>query len=349
MPTLTPSTSQPPDVPAGRPRTAANRDLPPGLKRRAGKKGPRYYYIHASGYQQPLGSDFDKALEQYPRLRAADKAKTTSGGFSAVANAFEREYLPGLALKTQREYENGLKALRAVFKDAPLESITPGAVGGLKRELRDTKVAFNRLKSLLSVLWNWARECGITAAPNPCVGVKGYSERARDVVVTDAMYFAVYDRGEQAMRDWMDLTITAGPRVSDVLRILRPTPEQLAAGEFHVYHGKRTRRVVRVGYEGDLRTVVERILARTRGIASVYLIHDERGQPYNYWQLRDMFDAARTAAGQTYQMRDLRPKSATDAKTLEEAGDRLAHEDLRTTRRVYRRILRAHPGKLPSR
>lgn len=342
------STTLPPDVPRGRPRTAANRDLLPGIKRRPGKKADLFYYIHASGYQEPLGSDWDVVLKRYPQLRAADKASATGSGFTAVSKAFEEEYLPGLAVKTQKEYASGLQALRDVFGDAPLESILPGAVGGLKRELRDTKTTFNRLKALLSVMWNWARESGITTAPNPCAGVKGYPEKPREVIVTDRRYFAVYDHAAQPLKDWMDLTVTAGPRVSDVLRILRPTAENLAAGELHVFHGK-TRKTVRVDYEEDLVTVVEGILQRSSGVRSVYLIHDEHGQPYNYWQLRDMFDAARAAAGETYQMRDLRAKSATDAKTLEEAQDRLAHEDPRTTRKHYRRIRRARPGRLPRR
>lgn len=345
----TPSTSQPLDVPRGRPRTAANRDLLPGLKRRPGKKGDSYYFCHSSGYQEPLGKDLDQAIKRYPLLRAADKANVMGGGFTAVADAFEREYLPGLSGKTQGEYKRGLKQLRAVFLEAPLESIVPGTVGGLKRELRDTPTGFNRLKALLSILWNWSREAGLTSAPNPCSGVKGYPEHARTVVVTDKMYFNVYDRGPQALRDWMDITVTAGQRVSDALRVLRPTQEALDAGELHVFHGKRTRKVVRVDFEDDLKEAVERILTRTTGIRSVYLIHDENGQPYSYWQLREMFDTARAAAGETFQMRDMRAKSATDDSSEEEARARLAHTDVRTTRRHYVRILRARPGRLPRR
>lgn len=337
------------DVPPGRPRTAANRDLLPGLKRRRAKGKPdRYYYIHASGYQEPLGTDLASIIKRYPQLRAADQANVEGGGFSAVADAFEREHLPGLAVKTQREYTAGLKVLRAVFGSAALETIHPGAVGGLKRELRDTKTAFNRLKALLSVLWNWAREGGITAAPNPCVGVRGYRERPRDVVVTPGMYYAVYDRGDLVLQDWMDLTVTAGPRVSDVLRILRPTPESIAEGELHVFHGK-TRKAVKVDFEGDLKLVVERIMARSAGVSSVYLIHDERGQPYTYAQLRKRFDDARALAGVDFQRRDLRSTSADSADTIEEAADRLAHSDTRTTRRHYRRVKRAKPGRLPQR
>lgn len=354
-----PLTSPPPDVPRGRPRTPENRDLLPGIKRRPGKQGDSYYFVHDSGYQEPLGKDYDEVIRRYPALRAAAKAGLQGEGFSAVADAFEIEYLPGLAKKTANEYTNGLAVLRKVFGSAPLETILPGAVGALKRELRATPTAFNRLKALLSVLWNWSREGGLTAAPNPCTGVKGYHEHARDVVVTDRMYFAVYDQAEQMVKDWMDMTVTSGPRVSDVLKILRPTAETLNAGELHVFHGKRTRKVVRVDYEDDLREVVESILARTAGVRSVYLIHDERGQPYSYAQLKDRFDAARAAARAKaeeegvawvdYQRRDLRAKSATDAKTLGEAQDRLAHADPRTTQKHYRRVLRARPGRLPTR
>ena len=92
-------------------------------------------------------------------------------------------------------------------------------------------------------------------------------------------------------------------------------------------------------------------------------MQDDKGQPLTYWRLRAMFDRAREAVREearrtgdealaelaNWQMRDLRPKSGTDAESLEEAQNRLGHDDPATTRRVYQRIIKAKAGRLPKR
>ncbi|MCC7173267.1 MAG: phage integrase Arm DNA-binding domain-containing protein [Planctomycetes bacterium] len=350
-------------MPPGRPRSASNRDLPPRLRRRQRARAVYFYYRHADGTEEPLGTDYAHALERWKELETTPLATGTS--FASIAAAFEREYVPSRKPKTQREYALGLKRLVRVFGEAPIATIKPGAVGQLKRTLRDVPVQFDRLRALLSTLWNWAREAGLTEAPNPCIGVRGYGRSQRDVYVSSDMFFAVYDRAEPALRDWMDLSVLLAPRVVDVLRLTR---SQIRDGALEVGHSKRSK-VTRLPIDADLQTVLERVLARARErsearkVSSVYLVQDEEGQPLTYWRLRAMFDRARAAVRKEaeeaqdaglaaladWQMRDLRPKSATDADSLEEAQNRLGHDDPATTRRVYQRIIKAKAGRLPRR
>jgi hypothetical protein len=86
---------------------------------------------------------------------------------------------------------------------------------------------------------------------------------------------------------------------------------------------------------------------------------DENGQPLTYSRLRKMFDQAQDKAAAKWKemgkewvrwkRKDLRTKNATDAQTLQEAQERLAHSDSRTTKAHYRLGLKAKPGRLPQR
>ena len=76
----------------------------------------------------------------------------------------------------------------------------------------------NREKALFSHIFNKAREWGYTAAPNPCAGVKGFTERGRDAYIEDVTYKAVWDAADWPTRDAMDLAYLTGQRPADVLK-----------------------------------------------------------------------------------------------------------------------------------
>jgi integrase len=59
---------------------------------------------------------------------------------------------------------------------------------------------------------------------------------------------------------------------------------------------------------------------------SQWLIHDENGQPLTYWMLRNRFDKPWTAAGVSFQFRDIRVKSVTDMEDLGRAQQLLGHK-----------------------
>ena len=91
-----------------------------------------------------------------------------------------------------------LKQLLAYFDDppCPLESIEPVSVQGyLDWRSPKAKVRANRVKALLSHIWNWARSKGYTKLANPCAGIKGNKETGRDVYVEDDAFNAVWKLG----------------------------------------------------------------------------------------------------------------------------------------------------------
>lgn len=346
--------------PAGRPRKGTNTDLPPRLLRRPSTRSPSgflFYYLHRDGHKEPLGGDEAKARQRWHEIEMEPLLAHTEG-FTAIANAYRQEAMPRLALETRKGYEKYLRRLEAVFKTSPLNAIKPRHIGALKRELRDSPVAFNRMKATLSALWFFALENGLTDAPNPCKEIHRHTEKASTVRVTDEMYHAVYDRGDQVLRDWMDLTLTAGQRVNDILELRRTDITLDDAGRrcLGAYQAK-TKKTVPLAVEADLDAVLERLLTRQRKISGPYLIQTDSGQRVTYAMIRKRFDQAQRAAAKDwekmgkewtyFQRRDLRAKSATDADTIEEAQQRLGHELPSTTARHYRRQVTAKPGRLP--
>lgn len=342
-------------MPAGRPRKQHNSDLLPRLKRRGGKK-PRYYFVHGNGYQEPLGSDYSVAVERWKSLYSPT-ASASPTAFKAVSQAFQQsESFKELAPRTQYWYRMGLARLELVFKSAPLETIRPKNIRGLKKAMVATKTLFNRYRSLISTLYWWATdEEELVECDNPTFGVSEYRTKPKKVKVTSAMYYAVYDEGPQVMKDWMDLDVIIGQRVSDALT-LKIT--DIDAGKINAAHGK-TGGIVELPIEGDLESVLNGIKERRKKVGSIYLIADDNGQPLTYWRLRNMFDDAKERAKKkweaegrewvNWQRKDLRTKNATDADTLEQAQERLAHTDSRTTKRHYRLGLKAKPGRTPQR
>lgn len=318
----------------------------------------RYYYQHPDGTQEALGGDFNIAKKRCLEIHTNPIAYAP-GSFTAIADQFETHALAGLSVKTQYEYRLGLKRLRSVFKHAPIASIKPGAVGSLMHELRETPFQANRLKALLSRVWNWARSRGLTSAPNPCTGVEGFPEPPRAVVVTGAMFWAVYDQGDQVLRDWLRLDIMIGQRVTDVLRIKRT---DICAENGRRWIGLRSTKTGVGGHidiENELVDLVDELLARPRAATGPWLIQTDAGQRVTYNMISDRFNAARNAARelaaergepwQNWQMSDVRKASLNQAKTLEEARRRGLHTDPRTTARHYEIIIAAVPGRLPKR
>lgn len=88
----------------------------------------------------------------------------------------------------------------------------------------------------------------------------------------------------------------------------------------------KTGKKLRITIEGELDTVLERILARKHKVTGLWLIQDEDGQPLSYEMPRFRFHRARQAAKVKFQFRDIRAKAATDTENLAHAQKLLGHK-----------------------
>lgn len=310
----------------GRPKTVYL-ELPPRMGARPLKSGRiRYYYTGIPGKKIPLGADLNEARLKWAKF---ENGEDDSSKFMAVSERWKKDELKKLAFRTQKSYSEHLVNLQGAFKAFTLNDIQPVDVRQYL-DRRSKKVAANREVSLLSVIFNWARERGLTGNANPCLGVKRNKERPRGRYVTDEEYDAAIAKAPAFLRDTMDLALLTGQRVSDVLKMTR---QDMREGVLSVVQDK-TLAKVGIRIEGDLKIVLERILARPRAVSSVFLICDERGQRVSYWAINYAF----TKLGVDWQFRDLRAKMVTDEPDLKTAQRRAGHKSERTTAEVYRRV-----------
>lgn len=317
----------------GRPRKN-NRHLPPRVYSRYGS----LWYV-APGTTKWL--KLEDGLVTWAKLVEASKSPAAT--LSALWASYELEVLGKKSPKTQRNRRQEWSALERHFGQASAESIESHHVWSYWIKRGETSQAKHEIRCL-SALLTYARQVGALNAPNPCFGLKflGGSE-SRDRYVTDDEFVAVRDLANPMMGFAMDLALITGMSQKDILRLERK--QLLEDGIF--FERAKTGKGQLIEWNDDLRAVVAGILKTEPQLRRV-LICTEAGKPYTsggfqaIWQ-RLMKKAVGSTPGsgviQTrFTFHDIRAKSLSDAKSLEEAQKRGGHSDSKLTQRVYRRL-----------
>ena len=317
----------------GRPKSVWH-DLPPRMSARRLKKSIRYYY-QANSKKIALGSDLIAAKEEWARLERHGPKLL----FPNVSRLYrDTDEFRGFSVSTKDHYERALRNLEVYFRKYALEQIQPRHVKNYLRK-RSKKGAALFEKRVGSAMFNWARGEGYTNAPNPFHGIKfsRAEKRAyqptgrRKVYVSDPHFQETYQRGDDILRDCMDLAYLAGQRPGDILKALRTD----IVDDVWWVEQEKTGERVGIKVEGELAAVLERALTRPRKAQSLYIIADENGQRVRYGRMNARHRAAR--GDEKWQFRDIRAKTATDADDLKHAQRLLGHVNEQTTAAVYRR------------
>ncbi len=241
-----------------------------------------YYYDHGGKprREEPLGPDYGLAIQKwadYERSRYAKEKLAEVITFRYVADRYRAVVMPTKSPATQACNARELKQLLDFFDDppGPLDAIAPMHVRKYLIHRSSSPVRANREKALLSHLWNFARDADYTNLANPCAGIKGNKEKARDVYVDDATYLAFWTAADQPLRDAMDLAYLTGQRPADVLRMQET---DVRDGSLELTQAK-TGAKLRIGVTGELADLLARISERKRGYAvrAMRLIVDEDG------------------------------------------------------------------------
>lgn len=345
-----------------RQRSSANRDLPPRMIRRirkgtTGKIWVSYYYNgrDAAGKRKeiPLGTDLDQAKVEWARLERKVPPKPNRL-MAYVFDRYEKEIIPGKAIRTQSDNHKELKQLRKAFESAPIESITPQVVAQY-RDARTAKVRANREIALLSHTFTIAREWGLTDKANPCLGVRRNKEKPRDYYAGEIVWNAVYSEAAQELKDAMDLAYLTGQRPADVLKI---AATDLNNGFLLIGQGKTEKRLrIRLsdaGIQSGLSTFIDDLLERRalNGVKTSTMITNSSGLRMSQQMLRNRWDDAREKAAikaamsgdpalaasiRDFQFKDIRPKAASEIE-LTHASRLLGHSTEEITKKVYRRV-----------
>lgn len=319
----------------GRPRTS-NKHLPKGIS-----------IIHGSYWFKPPGKGAKRVrvcavgqdVELYTFL--ANQAKP-AGPVRTMADLFdryEREVIPTLEPRTQKDYRRHLLKLREIFGHMPPNDVLPRHVGRFL-DVDKGKIQRNRQVAVLSAVFSKAVGRWYEADRNPCQHVERNPSKARDRNVTDAEYAAVYALHKPRMQIAMDLALLTGQRQGDLLKLTwkQVTPEGIT------FRQSKTGKRLMVGMSPALEAVLLRARALLPNLPREYVLRRRNGAPYTengfraIWQ-RVMRKYAKTGA-ERFTFHDLRAKSATDSVSIEAAYERLGHTSMAMTRKVYDRGVR---------
>lgn len=317
-------------------RRSKDKHLPPHLY----KRSDGYYYRHPNGGEKKVAKadDLALALVEWAKLEGATLSPDAVT-FGPIAEQWKKAWLPTVSVRTQRDYKRHVERLVEVFGTSSLDSITPRDVATY-RDKRSAKVQANREIAVLSILFGWAREHGYTQQPNPCTGLRRNKETGRDVYMSDAVFDAIFNQGDQSVKDAMNIAVRTGADVSVILTVKRTAVvnDELRMGRTKTDTPVRYRLKGEDGKLNELGKIVKEILERKRNATGPNLIQDQNGQRVPYYTFADRFDVARTKAGYQpgeYQFRDIRPKVATDQEDIQRAQDLLGHRHRSTTERHY--------------
>jgi integrase len=300
----------------------------------------------------------------YRKLAELIDVRRSCPTMSGVFDRYLIEVLPGLALRTQSDYRGYIENLRIVFGSAPPREVTPGHVGDYQSKRAERSIVqANREKSCLSAVFTAALKWHLVDT-NPCRLVPKLREAARDRYVTDTEFMAVYRLASPMLQSAMDLATMTGQREGDLLQLSRSqlTDEGIAfsigkSKRRHPRHGKivETAKKLIIEWSPELRAVTDRLKKLGPDIRPT-LLCNLKGKPFTPDGFRSNWhrlmarattegeDGTAPALAERFTFHDLRAKSASD-DNLEGATERLAHEDPRTTQKVYRRKpRRARPG-----
>lgn len=331
-----------------------NFNLPPGVHkrtvRREGKEYTYYSYQISSKPRReiPLGKDYASAIVKWAELSSrAPLPFVEKPTFIDLKIRYIAKVIPTKAARTQRDNFREIEMLEKFFGSppAPIDEIRPMHVRQYmqwRTSSGDAYVRANREKALLSHMFNFAREEGLTDNQNPCRGIKGFSEQGRShVYIEDEEYEQVISCADQPTAFALRLAYLTGQRPADVIGL---DLSQIKPGIIQ-FDQRKTGARLRMKIVGELAVLLDEILSYRKEKKSMHtlLLCNERGARLTYEAFRQRFDKARAKSKispNDFQFRDLRAKAATDTEeitgSIRKAQQQLGHVNLSMTEHYTR-------------
>lgn len=306
------------------------------LPRRMYEKRGAYYFVTKSNEWKPLGRDYPEALRQYAAILAGDAPGHT---IELLWAKYQTQALLKLAKKTQTNRRNDMKWPLKVFGEMSPAAIEPHHVWTYWRERGETEQARHEIRAL-SALLTYARQCGARSTENPCFDLRLPGAKARDVYVTDAMFYAVRDIAPPMLGYAMDLAWCAGLDSGTIRRLEWRNVTKTGL----LFERGKTKKLQQIDGE-DLVSIL-RQLRQERPQVRRSIICARNGLAYtedgfqSAWQdaVAKAIKLERLKAEERYHFHDIRAKGGSEAESDEAASALLGHGDVQVTRKHYRRL-----------
>ncbi|MFM9926933.1 tyrosine-type recombinase/integrase [Variovorax sp. H27-G14] len=358
-----------------RPRTVNKKipDLPRGMR----KVGSVWYWRGTDGLTKEIEARLKEAgismrcgttpvqarvwWEKHisPALVAAVPDDDVAGTVEEVIRKYEADELSTIKREaTRTEYKGRIKRLRIAFRTkrypkAEVQALLPGYLSAVTvtqhlHANRERAASANKDIQTLSRMFRLARvRWGLTTF-NPCDGIEYLPEAPRDQYVSDERYAQIYNVASPLLQCMLEISTQTGAREGMIFDI--------RIGDFDADHidlrvtkKRNDKGFTTKGYTmtPDLWAALTRALElrkKNRGgaasLPSDYLFITKQGKPYGKEAFKTLWRAVRTKLGlapREITFHDMRAKAASDSDSDVSAQELLHHEDVKVTKRVYRR------------
>jgi integrase len=327
------------------------------------RKYPKRVYLkHGSLWFVDLGRRWHKLCREDAGEVAMFQAlarhleKLPLSRMPAAIAKFKLEYLPGLALTSQKEHKRLLDIAADEFEAFDVPEVQPSDIArSVKQRYPGRPTAARHYKARLSTFFRWAVEQGLCSS-NPCREIWLKAPPRRERYITDDEFTKVRAKlllgkdgketaaGEMA-RAFVELCYLTIQRPTDIRRLLwSQVRDDAIAFKPSKTAGSSGAKVL-VPITPDIRWVLERARAfvpktrkgkEQRELKSIYVVHALDGSPYTMSGLRSAWVRACKRAGVTNAtIKDLRAKALTDARRAGYGKEALqvaaAHASFETT------------------
>lgn len=287
------------------------------LPSRVYRKHGAYYYVRPDGKWLRLGKTLADAYRELAILSADGREGTIDG----LVARYLREVTPKKAPSTQKQDRYRAAQILAVFGAERPENIRPTHIAQYLDKRGN--VAANREKAFLSHVFSMAMRWGAVDW-NPCRGVHRNPEAPRERYPE---HWEVEAVGKHLKPAWavrcIRLAYLVGQRPGDVLATSR---QQLTSGGIN-YRQSKTGKKLLVEWSPALSGCARDCLEHAGGFLLFCRTVKGQERPYTYWALNSAWRRAMRAAlragdlQERFTLRDMRPKSGTDAQDKELLGN----------------------------
>lgn len=312
---------------------------------------PRYVtIIHGSYWYRPpnvkpikLARVGDESLlhKNYARFAFPTESAGPQGTIADHLDRYEREIVPTLAPRTQKDYHRHLIVLRENFGDRHPDDLQPRDIGRFM-DVPKGKIHRVRIVAVLSAVYSYMVGAWYVAEKNPCRDVKRPKNPPRDRYVTNEEFDAVHAIMPVRMQISMELALLTCQRQGDLIEL-----EWADVKDDGIYFRQsKTGQGRIVERSAALDDVLARAKKLVPQVPKVYVIHTEDGRKYTsegfraIWQryMRKALEQGKIQSRFTFH--DLRAKSVSDEDDVEVAQLRAGHVSKAMTLRVYSRKMR---------
>lgn len=257
---------------------------------------------------------------------------------------YERECIPQLQWRSQRDYRSIIIILRRVFGHKNAIDVRPKDVAEFIN-VPTGRVHRNRMVTILSTVFKkamgrWCLDLNLT---NPCTVIERWPTKARKRYVTDDEFNGFRKTTREQVQIAMDLALLIGQRQGDIIGMKWSQVKSEGPREkwhIEIDQGKTGKKLAIF-----ISPAVEKVLDRAWLIEPYwpreYVIRNKHGRRYTEDGFRAMWQRYcrewEAAGHQRFHYHDLRAKCISDNKSFDAAYLLAGHIDPKMTRGVYDR------------